>query len=67
MYCLDQVNLGQIAKLTGRKRACPLGVGDVKSGAGAALKKCSDGLLDILDEIAVTGGLGEEITCSGVS
>ncbi|OXV09859.1 hypothetical protein Egran_02381 [Elaphomyces granulatus] len=54
-----------MAKLTGRKRAYPLGVGDVKSDAQAALKEWSGGLLDILDEIAVTGGLGEGVVGSG--
>jgi tRNA wybutosine-synthesizing protein 1 len=54
-----------MAKLTGQKRAYPLGVGDVKSDAQAALKDWSGGLLDILDEIAVTGGLGEGVVGSG--
>lgn len=54
-----------MAKLTGRKRAYPLGMGDVKSDAEATLKEWSRGLQDILGDILENGGLGEGVPGSG--
>ncbi|KAJ5811274.1 radical SAM superfamily-domain-containing protein [Penicillium riverlandense] len=54
-----------MAKLTGRKRAYPLGMGDVKSDAEQALKEWSRGLKDILCDILENGGLGEGVPGSG--
>ena len=54
-----------MAKLTGRKRAFPLGMGDVKSDVDSALKDWTDGLQDILFDLLETGGLGEGVPGSG--
>lgn len=54
-----------MAKLTGRKRAYPLGMGDVKSDAEASLKEWSQGLQDVLCDIVGNGGLGEGVLGSG--
>ncbi|KAJ5894874.1 hypothetical protein N7495_006565 [Penicillium taxi] len=54
-----------MAKLTGRKRAYPLGMGDIKSDAEVALKEWSNGLTDIMREILSSGGLGEGVIGSG--
>jgi tRNA wybutosine-synthesizing protein 1 len=54
-----------MAKLTGRKRVYPLGMGDVKSDAENALKDWTEGLLDIFGDILEYGGLGEGVRGSG--
>lgn len=65
-FCSQAKELDRwMAKLTGKKRAYPLGLGDVKSNAQDALKEWTRGLLDVLDEIVETGGLGEGVPGSG--
>lgn len=55
-----------MAKLTGRKRAYPLGMGDVKTDADSALKEWTDGLTDILSDVLENGGgLGDGVPGSG--
>ncbi|KAJ5159402.1 S-adenosyl-L-methionine-dependent tRNA 4-demethylwyosine synthase [Penicillium canariense] len=54
-----------MAKLTGRKRAYPLGMGDVKSDPETSLKEWSRGLQDTLVDILESGGLGEGVPGSG--
>lgn len=54
-----------MAKLTGRKRAYPLGMGDVKNDAEASLKEWSRGLQDTIFDILESGGLGEGVPGSG--
>lgn len=54
-----------MAKLTGKKRAYPLGMGDTKSDALNSLKDWTSGLAEILLEVAQTGGLGEGVAGSG--
>ncbi|KAK2752877.1 hypothetical protein FQN54_008030 [Arachnomyces sp. PD_36] len=54
-----------MAKLTGKKRAYPLGLGDVKSDADAALGEWQEGLQEVLFDIASSGGLGEGAPGSG--
>lgn len=54
-----------MAKLTGRKRAYPLGMGDVKSDPGTALAEWQQGLQEVLFSIASSGGLGEGAPGSG--
>ena len=54
-----------MAKLTDRKRAFPLGLGDVKSDAKERLKEWQEGVKDILRAIAETGGLGDGVPGSG--
>ncbi|KAH7116005.1 hypothetical protein B0J11DRAFT_495307 [Dendryphion nanum] len=54
-----------MARLTGRKRAYPLGMGDVKGDAEARLEEWRLGVQDILSEIAQGRGLGEGVPGSG--
>ncbi|EAW06823.1 flavodoxin and radical SAM domain protein [Aspergillus clavatus NRRL 1] len=65
-FCSQAKELDKwMAKLTGRKRAYPLGFGDVKSDAESALKEWSQGLQDVLLDILENGGLGEGVPGSG--
>ncbi|TLS30426.1 hypothetical protein PpBr36_02923 [Pyricularia pennisetigena] len=54
-----------MAKLTGRKRACPLGMGDSKTDAQERLSEWHDGVVDVLSLLAKTGSLGEGVRGSG--
>ncbi|KAL2827518.1 hypothetical protein BDW59DRAFT_55371 [Aspergillus cavernicola] len=65
-FCSQAKELDRwMAKLTGKRRAYPLGFGDVKSDAEASLKEWSRGLQDILGDIVKNGGLGEGVAGSG--
>ncbi|KAF7596906.1 hypothetical protein BBP40_011951 [Aspergillus hancockii] len=65
-FCSQAKELDRwMAKLTGRKRAYPLGFGDVKNDAESALKEWSRGLQDILFDILEHGSLGEGVPGSG--
>ncbi|PGH17440.1 hypothetical protein AJ80_04810 [Polytolypa hystricis UAMH7299] len=54
-----------MAKLTGRKRAYPLGLADVKADVEGPLIEWCDGLRDALVDLGTTGGLGEGVPGSG--
>ncbi|KAI9836362.1 MAG: hypothetical protein M1819_001391 [Sarea resinae] len=54
-----------LAKLTGRKRAFPVGMGDVKSDAQERLEEWRLGVEDALRDVALHGGLGEGVIGSG--
>lgn len=54
-----------MARLTGRKRAYPLGMGDVKADADARLQEWRVGVQEALVEIAQGRGLGEGVVGSG--
>jgi tRNA wybutosine-synthesizing protein 1 len=54
-----------MAKLTARKRAFPLGMGDPKTDATERLKEWKEGVEDVLSHIVETGGLGEGVVGSG--
>ncbi|KAF1346933.1 hypothetical protein BDV97DRAFT_358162 [Delphinella strobiligena] len=54
-----------MAKLTGRKRAFPLGMGDVKSDAVRRLDEWTTGVVDVLKDLAAGNGLGEGVPGSG--
>ncbi|KAH7417934.1 radical SAM superfamily-domain-containing protein [Cadophora sp. MPI-SDFR-AT-0126] len=54
-----------MAKLTGKKRAFPLGMGDTKKDAADRLAEWRDGIEDVLGHIATTGSLGEGVVGSG--
>ncbi|KAI1133632.1 wyosine base formation [Nemania abortiva] len=54
-----------MAKLTGRKRAYPLGMGDKKQGLTDRLAEWTDGVADVLKLAATTGSLGEGVPGSG--
>ncbi|KAL4951711.1 hypothetical protein BDW69DRAFT_35013 [Aspergillus filifer] len=65
-FCSQAKELDRwMAKLTNKKRAYPLGFGDVKSDAEASLKEWSTGLQEILGDIVKNGGLGEGVPGSG--
>ncbi|KAF2671700.1 hypothetical protein BT63DRAFT_411060 [Microthyrium microscopicum] len=54
-----------MAKLTARKRAFPLGMGDIKSDWKTRLAEWQDGLQNVLLEIQKGNGLGEGVPGSG--
>ena len=54
-----------MAKLTGKRRAFPLGLGDVKHDAKERLEEWRLGIMDVLSEILVGKGLGEGVPGSG--
>ena len=54
-----------LAKLTGRKRAFPIGTGDVKSNANEQLDQWRTGVEEVLRDLAQGGGLGEGAPGSG--
>ena len=54
-----------MAKLTGGRRAYPLGLGDVKSDSEHRLGEWRDGVVKAMLDIAAHGGLGEGISGSG--
>jgi tRNA wybutosine-synthesizing protein 1 len=54
-----------MAKLTGRKRAFPLGMGDVKTDGAERLREWAEGMQDVLENLAETGSLGEGVSGSG--
>lgn len=54
-----------MAKLTGRKRAFPLGMGDSKSDAQQRLNEWKEGIKDVLVFVGRTGNLGEGVVGSG--
>jgi tRNA wybutosine-synthesizing protein 1 len=54
-----------MAKLTGRKRAFPLGMGDSKTDAAERFQEWTDGVRDVVENVARTGTLGEGVVGSG--
>ncbi|KAI0875845.1 wyosine base formation [Hypoxylon argillaceum] len=54
-----------MAKLTGRKRAYPLGMGDKKQDLTNRLGEWLEGITDVLKLTATTGSLGEGVPGSG--
>ncbi|KAI9781655.1 MAG: hypothetical protein M1839_005872 [Geoglossum umbratile] len=65
-FCSQAIEVDKwMAKLTGKKRAFPLGMGDVSSDANEKLDEWRCGIVDVLREVRTNGGLGEGITGSG--
>lgn len=65
-FCSQAVEVDKwMAKLTGRKRAYPMGLGDVKSDSQRRLGEWRDGVVKVLLDIAAHGGLGEGVAGSG--
>ncbi|KAK5211007.1 Fe-S oxidoreductase [Exophiala xenobiotica] len=65
-FCSHAVEVDKwMAKLTGRKRAYPLGLGDVKNNMDQALQDWVSGVCAVLEELSLTGGLGEGVSGSG--
>ncbi|KUI68437.1 S-adenosyl-L-methionine-dependent tRNA 4-demethylwyosine synthase [Cytospora mali] len=65
-YCFQAKELDRwLAKLTGRKRAYPLGTGDLKGDGIQRLSEWTNGLLDVLGQLARDGTLGDGVPGSG--
>ena len=65
-FCFQAIEVDKwMAKLTGRKRAFPLGLGDVKSDAHERLEEWRDGVVKTMLDVAAQGDLGEGVTGSG--
>lgn len=65
-FCSQAIEVDKwMAKLTGRKRAYPLGLGDVKGKLEHALKDWISGVCSVLEELGVSGSLGEGVPGSG--
>lgn len=65
-YCVQAKEVDKwMAKLTDRKRAYPLGMGDVKRDGTERLGEWTNGLTDILGQLARDGTLGEGVPGSG--
>jgi tRNA wybutosine-synthesizing protein 1 len=54
-----------MAKLSGRKRAYPLGMGDWKRDGKERLSEWQTGLVDVLTQLSQTGSLGDGVPGSG--
>lgn len=65
-FCWQAIEVDKwMAKLTGRKRAYPLGSADVKSDVERGLGEWRDGVVKALLDVAAHGDLGEGVTGSG--
>lgn len=65
-YCVQAKDVDKwMAKLTDRKRAYPLGMGDVKRDGTERLGEWTNGLTDIFGQLARDGTLGEGVPGSG--
>lgn len=65
-FCSQAIEVDKwMAKLTGRKRAFPLGLGDVNSDVQSRLQEWSNGVSKVLIDILIQGSLGEGIIGSG--
>ncbi|ETN41632.1 uncharacterized protein HMPREF1541_03568 [Cyphellophora europaea CBS 101466] len=65
-FCSHAIDTDRwLAKLTGRKRAYPLGLGDVKSNLDQCLGDWCSGLSSALTDLTSTGYLGEGVPGSG--
>ncbi|KAF4983666.1 hypothetical protein FZEAL_972 [Fusarium zealandicum] len=56
-----------MSKLTARKRAYPVGMGDMKTDHEARLQEWSKGVEEIIELVARTGNLGEGLPGSGAA
>lgn len=65
-FCSQAIQVDKwMAKLTGRKRAFPLGLGDVNSDIQPRLQEWSNGVSKALVDILIQGSLGEGVIGSG--
>ncbi|RSL86028.1 hypothetical protein CEP51_003030 [Fusarium floridanum] len=56
-----------MAKLTSRKRAYPVGMGDMKSDHEERLQEWTKGVEEVIEHVARTGNLGEGLPGSGAA
>ena len=65
-FCFQATDVDKwMAKLTARKRAYPLGMGDPRGDGAERLGEWQSGLVDVLELLAKTGNLGEGVPGSG--
>ncbi|MDI1486482.1 MAG: Fe-S oxidoreductase [Ramalina farinacea] len=65
-FCSQAIEVDKwMAKLTARKRAYPLGMGDVRSDVLPRFGEWRDGILKVLEDLATNGNLGEGAPGSG--
>lgn len=65
-FCSQAIEVDRwMAKLTGRRRAYPLGLGDVKGNLQNALEEWSTGIQNTMHDLSLTGALGEGVPGSG--
>jgi tRNA wybutosine-synthesizing protein 1 len=65
-FCSQAIEVDRwMAKLTGRKRAYPLGLGDVRSNIETSVKEWTAGITDLLKDVSARGSLGEGVHGSG--
>ena len=65
-FCSQAIEVDKwMAKLSGGKRAYPLGLGDVKSDSERRLSDWKDGVVKTLSDTIAHGGLGEGVPGSG--
>ncbi|KAK5103326.1 Fe-S oxidoreductase [Lithohypha guttulata] len=67
-FCSQAIEVDKwLAKLTGRKRAYPVGLGDVKSNIKQVAEDWTIGIIDSLRDMQQAGNLGEGVPGSGAS
>lgn len=65
-FCSQAIEVDKwMAKLTGRKRAYPLGLGDVKGNLKDSLNEWIAGIQNTMLDLSITGTLGEGVPGSG--
>lgn len=65
-FCFQAIAVDRwMAKLTSKKRAFPIGLGDVKSDAQERIDEWKDGVCKVIIDVASHGGLGEGVMGSG--
>lgn len=65
-FCVQAKEVDKwMAKLSGRKRAYPLGMGDWKVDGKTRMSEWSTGLVEVLQQVAQTGSLGDGVPGSG--
>lgn len=65
-FCFQAKDIDKwMAKLTGRKRAYPVGMGDMKSDHAQRFSEWAAGVEEIISHVARTGHLGEGVAGSG--
>lgn len=65
-FCFQAKDIDKwMAKLTARKRAYPVGMGDMKSDHAERFSEWAAGVQDVMGHVAKTGGLGEGLPGSG--
>ena len=67
-FCFQAIEIDRwMAKLTNRKRAFPIGLGDVKSDVQSQLEAWMHGVESVMIDISINGSLGEGVPGSGDS